>query len=89
MAAQSFESRELYRQLEASYQNQVELEALHGQLQIELGSRTSPAYIEEQARDGLVMDAPKHRVVANTLVLQALTLQAGAHSSNEAFEAGR
>lgn len=58
VAKQSFESRELYRQIETVYRDRVGLETLQGQLRIELSSLVSPASIEAQARQELIMQAP-------------------------------
>ena len=69
VAKQSFESRGLYRQIEAVYRDRVALETLQGQLRIELSSLVSPASIEAQARQELIMQAPVSDQVSITSVV--------------------
>lgn len=60
---QSFHIRNVYDQIETTYQEKVRLETLRGQLRIEHGTWVAPAEVESRAREEIGMVAPAVPVV--------------------------
>jgi len=60
---QSFHIRNVYDQIEITYQEKVRLETLRGQLRIEHGTWVAPAEVESRAREEIGMVAPTVPVI--------------------------
>lgn len=70
VSKQSYQTRNIYKEIEVVYRDRVSLETLQGKLRIERGSLLSPAFIEAHARYELAMQEPSEPNLVRRLDLR-------------------